>query len=69
MSALSLLPLGNWLWKLTVFAAVFIGIHYVTGLNLDAENILICGVAVLAISIASTILFEFKAARNGQSNA
>lgn len=65
VSPLSLLPLGNWVRKLIVFAIAFIGLHYTVVMAFTPQIVLIWGVALLIAAIAITIAIEFKAARNG----
>ena len=65
ISPFALLPLGNWVRKLIVFAIAFIGVHYIMAMVYTPQIVLIWGVVLLVAAVATTIAIEFKAARNG----
>lgn len=55
-----LLPFANWMKKAIVFGFVFIGFHYSVVSVLSPENVLIWGMALLALVIAVALAVEFK---------
>lgn len=67
---LSLIPLGNWLLKLVVFAVVFIGVHYCFSLFFGQVVTLIFGVVVTALAAMISLSIEYKNTRPyGESTA
>lgn len=58
-----LIPLGNWLMKLIVFACLFIAIHYVLSLLFTQTIVLISGSLILAIVLLVAIIIEFRASK------
>jgi O-antigen/teichoic acid export membrane protein len=60
----SLLPVANWLIKLIVFAALFIGIRYVGNTCFNAQISLILGSVMMIVTIAVTLFWEIVKQRN-----
>ena len=62
-SPLRLIPYANWLFKLIVFAAVFIAIRYVGDLYFTGNNTLILGGAMVVVLTATSLVIELKKQR------
>lgn len=60
ISPLQLIPYGNWLIKLIVFAAIFIVIHYSANLFFPGKITLILGGLVMSVVMAVSLLLEFR---------
>ncbi len=57
-SMLALLPVGNWIVKLIIFSSLFIAFHYVLQAGFTAQNVLICGSALVVLTIAIALWIE-----------
>ncbi len=57
---LQLIPYGNWVAKLIIFAAMFIGIHYITGLYFTGAIALVLGGLMMAAIIAVSLYMELR---------
>lgn len=57
---LKLIPLKNWVFKLIVFATLFIGIHYFLSERLTQQNVLIWGVLTAMVISAASLLIEIR---------
>lgn len=60
VNPLKLLPFANWLFKLIVFAIVFIAIRYVCGIYFAPKNTLYLGMAIMVILIVVSLVIELK---------
>lgn len=58
-----LIPLTNWLFKLIVFATLFISIHYVLSMVFTSAIVLFLGSLVLVAALMVAIYIELKASK------
>jgi O-antigen/teichoic acid export membrane protein len=63
VNIIQLVPLGNWLWKLIVFALLFIAFHYLCSLYFTAQIVLFSGMLLAAIACAAGLWLEYRAKR------
>jgi O-antigen/teichoic acid export membrane protein len=60
VSPLRLIPLGNWLLKLIIFAAALIGIHYMGSMYFTGKFTLILGAVVMVLLVGISLIIELK---------
>ncbi len=63
VKALQLIPYRNWLTKLIIFAAMFISIHYITGLYFTGAIALVLGGVMMVTVIAVSLFLELRKQR------
>ncbi len=69
VSPFTLLPLVNWVIKLIVFGAVFIGIRYAGTIYFTSKITLILGAIVMAFLVLLSLLIELNRKKNHGSTA
>lgn len=60
VNPISLIPLGNWLAKLIIFACVFIVIHYMGSIYYTGKFTLILGALAMVLLVAVSLLLEIR---------
>lgn len=63
ISIFKLVPIGNWLIKLIIFACLFIGIHYVLGLYFTRQFVLFLGLGSVLIVALLSLWIEFRTSK------